>query len=294
MKQSNTRALLLSPWLKKMKSRKIQAISGFFVFCLIFWQIFLPRDFNSKRDFIFKIEKGEGSGEIALNLEKEKLIWQGTVFQVYVFFAGKADKLQAGYYFLSPSMNMPKIIEKLASGSIAKAKITIPEGFAAEQIHARLENLTKSDIVKLKEHEGYLFPDTYEIVYGTKLEKIIEMMMDNFNRKTAGLEITPEIVIMASILEKEVKLKEEKELAAGVLWKRLKARMPLQVDAYKWTYENYGLPEKPISNPGIESIKAAIMPKESPYWYYLSKPDGETIFQKTLEEHNYAKIKYLK
>lgn len=120
------------------------------------------------------------------------------------------------------------------------------------------------------------------------------MMTDNFDKKTADLKITPEIVIAASILEKEVKTKEEKALVSGVLWKRLKVGMPLQVDAAMWTYEHYGLPEKPISNPGLESILAALYPKDSSYWYYLSKPSGETIFTKTLDEHNIAKAKYLK
>ena len=119
-------------------------------------------------------------------------------------------------------------------------------------------------------------------------------MTDNFAKKTAGLEITSEIVVMASILEKEVKTKEEKELVAGVLWKRIKFGMPLQVDASMWTYEYLGLPSKPIANPGLEGIKAAINPQSSLYWYYLSTPDGKTLFSKTLEEHNITKAKYLK
>ncbi len=129
------------------------------------------------------------------------------------------------------------------------------------------------------------------------------MMVDNFNKKiTPDLEAEikrqnkdlKDIVIMASLIEKEVKTKEEKELAADVLWKRLKIGMPLQVDAALETYERQGLPEKPICNPGIVSILAAVYPKSSEYWYYLSMPEGKTIFSKTLEEHNIAKAQYLK
>lgn len=98
---------------------------------------------------------------------------------------------------------------------------------------------------------------------------------------------------MASLLEKEVKTKEEKELAAGILWKRLESGMPLQVDAAMETYARLGLPAGPICNPGLESILASIYPESSEYWYYLSTPDGITIFSKTLEEHNIAKAKYL-
>ena len=256
--------------------------------------IFLPRDFRADEEVIFKVERGDGSREIALNLEKEGLVWWSPLFRLYVLAAGKGHKLQAGDYLLSPSMNMPKIAGKLASGDIATARITIPEGFTSTQISAKLQNVTRSVLVTLNDYEGYLFPDTYEIPYETDAEQIAKIMTDNFNKKTAGLKITPEIVIMASLLEKELKTKEDKEIVSGILWKRLRVGMPLQVDAFMWTYDNYGLPEKPISNPGIESILAALNPKESPYFYYLSTPDGKTIFSKTLEEHNTAKFKYLK
>ena len=102
------------------------------------------------------------------------------------------------------------------------------------------------------------------------------------------------MIIMASLLEKELKTNEDKEIASGILWKRIKSGIPLQVDAEMWTYENYGLPQKPISNPGLDSILAALNPKESQFWYYLSTPEGKTIFSRTLEEHNIAKVRYLK
>jgi UPF0755 protein len=172
--------------------------------------------------------------------------------------------------------------------------------------------------------EGFLFPDTYQISYSAGEKDIIRMMLANFDKKlTKDLreEIVRqnktifEIVTMASLLEKEVRTAEDKKLVAGVLWKRLKNRIPLQVDAavsyitgkktvkitkedtqidspYN-TYKYLGLPLGPISNPGLESIKASIYPKESRYWYYLSTPEGQTIFSRTLEEHNIAKAKYL-
>lgn len=258
--------------------------------------VFLPRNFSSKEKIIFQIEKGQSLRVIARNLEKDGIVWGGPLFSVYALFLGEAGQLQTGCYFLSPSMNVPEIVEILSSGSIAKEKITIPEGFTSGQIFQKLQtlNLAGSNLAKLAEYEGYLFPDTYEITYCQEQEKIIETMTANFSRKTASLKITPRIVVMASLLEKELKTKEDKELAAGILWKRLREGMPLQVDAYMWTYEHYGLPPKPISNPGIGSIEAALYPKGSAYWYYLSSPDGKTIFSKTLEEHNIAKAKYLK
>ncbi len=265
--------------------------------------IFSSHNPFSKEEMLFKLEKGEGSKEIALNLEKQGLINWGPLFRLYVLITGVSGKLQAGSYFLSPSMNIPEIAGKLSKGEIAKITITIPEGFTAEEIHQELKDVANIDFNELKSFEGYLFPDTYEIPYGLTGEEVISMMTENFNKK-----ITPdlkaeierqnkeleEIVIMASLLEKEVKTKEDKELAAGVLWKRLKIGMPLQVDSAPETYQRRGLPQEPICNPGIVSISAAIYPKSSDYWYYLSTPEGKTIFSKTLEEHNINKAKYLK
>jgi len=174
--------------------------------------------------------------------------------------------------------------------------------------------------------EGYLFPDTYEVAYGEELEDIVEKMLDNFDKKLSqrlrNLGITKqgktvfEIITMASLIEKEVKSLEDKKIVSGILWKRINAGIGLQVDAtvtyitgkkstrvskqeteidslYN-TYKYRGLPLGPISNPGLESIEAATYPQSSDHWYYLSAPDGETIFSKTLEEHNIAKAEHLK
>jgi len=173
--------------------------------------------------------------------------------------------------------------------------------------------------------EGYLFPDTYEINKGDNIEEIVKKMLNNFGRKLTsklreeiknqGKSIF-EIINMASLIEKEVQTSEDKKLVSGILWKRLKNNIPLQVDAaisyitgkkttkisfeetkidspYN-TYKYKGLPLGPICNPGLESIEAALYPKNSDYWYYLSTQDGETIFSKTFKEHNLAKEKYLK
>ena len=172
--------------------------------------------------------------------------------------------------------------------------------------------------------EGYLFPDTYQVAIDETLESIVRKMLDNFDKKTTGFreEIEKqnktlfEIITMASLIEKEVRVKEDKEIVSGIFWKRIALGKPLEscatiayikgIDQWRYSFEdtriespyntylNYGLPAGPICNPGLESIEAALYPQESEYWYHLSTPEGETIFSKTLEEHNYAKVKYLR
>lgn len=263
------------------------------------WQsVYLPSAPGSEKGILFTVEEGEGSKEIALNLEKESLIRWGPIFRGYVLLKGVSKNLQAGIYLLSPSMNIPAIVAKFVSGDVAKEKITIIEGWTLKDIGFYFENKGMFQAEELydemPELEGYLFPDTYWIKRGASLKEIVAKMKANFQEKTKDLEITPEIVIMASLLEKEVRTFEDKKIVSGILWKRLENRILLQVDAEMWTYQNYGLPPGPIANPGLDSILAALYPEKSDYWYYLSTPEGETIFSKTLEEHNIAKAKYLR
>ncbi len=261
------------------------------------WQIYLPRNSSLKEELIFNIEKGEGSRDIAINLEKEGLIRLSPIFRIYVLTVGVSDKLQAGKYELSPSMSIYQMTKKFASGDIAKKIVTIPEGFTVKQIEEKL-NITIDSAL-----EGFLFPDTYQFSYDATAEEIIKAMQDNFEKKlTENLrkeiarqkKTISEIITMASLIEKEVKTRKDKDLVSGILWKRLKIGMPLQVDSEMWTYENRGLPPVPICNPGIVSIKSAVYPEDSEYWYYLSTKEGQTIFSQTLEEHNLAKARYLK
>jgi len=288
------------------------------LFFILWWGIFIPKEKISKAK-IFSVEKGESLLEIGEKLEKESFIKNKIFFTLYVLSIGKHKNLQAGKYFLSSSMNIPEIAQKIISGEIANIKVTIPEGSTIKDIEEKLGiKLPKENL------EGYLFPDTYYFPVGVTGEEVVRIMRENFEKKIAPYreEIKKsgrtlhEIIVMASLLEKEVKTKEDKELVSGILWKRLEVGMPLQVDAtityitgkkttkipledlqidspYN-TYKYKGLPPAPICNPGLESILAALYPKESDYWYYLSTPEGKTIFSKTLQEHNIAKEKYLK
>lgn len=174
--------------------------------------------------------------------------------------------------------------------------------------------------------EGYLFPDTYRIFSDASLDEIIVKMLSNFDKKLTEVmrndinnqgKTIHDIIIMASIIEREVFASDDRRVVSGIFWDRLKIGMPLQADStvnyitskktpaitledkeidspYN-TYKYKGLPSGPISNPGLNSIKAAIYPKKTEYLYFLNRQDtGETIFSKTLGEHNRNKAKYLR
>lgn len=304
---------------------------------------FLPKEPSSEKEVIFSVKKGEGSREIALNLEKAGLIKWGPLFRLYVLFKDVSGSLQAGTYELSPSMTIPQIAKKFASGETLKIKVTIPEGFTLKDIQEELTSKLQRNVLcdfragdfkqefdfledspDVASLEGFLFPDTYFFELNQDDKGIVERFLENFGEKFApyknkaalsGKKIF-ETVTMASLLEKEVRTLDDKKLVSGILWKRLENKIPLQVDAtvayitgknttrvsieetkidspYN-TYKYPGLPIGPISNPGLESILAAISPQKSEFWYYLSTPEGETIFNKTLKEHNLDRAELLR
>ncbi|QQG42388.1 MAG: endolytic transglycosylase MltG [Candidatus Giovannonibacteria bacterium] len=236
--------------------------------------------------------------------------------------------LLSGIFFLGkfPAYIKYKEKERMVSN---EAAVTIPEGYSVRQIGEALEKaglFSKDEFVlEAQKHEGYLFPDTYRFYKTAKPEQVIAKMRDNFNKK-----ITPEIlaeakssgktleqiIIMASLLEEEVKSTADRKIVAGILWKRLRLGMGLNVDAaltyvlgkpsgelteadlkYDSSYNTYryrGLPPGPISNPGMDAILAALRPTGSEYFYYLTDKGGKTHYAKTLEEHALNKYKYLK
>lgn len=335
--------LNIKNYLKILINKKILISILIFIFLLVIlycFYLFIDIDKANKNvsEKIFEIKKNESIFQIAENLEKQNLIKNKFVFEIYIFFTGKYNKLKAGDYLLSPLMNINEITKKFVSGDTIKITITIPEGFTLKQIEEKLNKVfnfqckqnpqfcKKRQILisnfQIKDFqkdfnflenlshtinlEGFLFPDTYQFDYSVQEKDIIKKMLVNFDKKITNdlieeikkqNKIIYDIIIMASMIEKEVITFEDKRMVSGILWKRLENKMPLQVDAtipYDNTYEHLGLPIRPICNPGLESIKAAIFPETSEYWYYFSNKKGETIFSKTFEEHNKMVKKYLR
>ncbi|MBU3895825.1 endolytic transglycosylase MltG [Patescibacteria group bacterium] len=314
-----------------------------FVFAVFLWSsMYLPLDLRTNKMVGFSIEKGEGAKQISVKLKEQGIIRFSSAFRIYALFSGSSHILQAGEYNLSPSLSASEIVIKMTSGDVVRERITIPEGwdikkigqyFEREEIctQQEFEELLKEDFSQgisiLSEKpgslEGYLFPETYEFAKGVSARIIVKKMLSTLDEeftlemreevKAQGRSID-DVIILASIIEKEVKSLEDKKIVSGVLQKRMEMGMLLQVDAtivymtgrspvlyadlkidspYN-TYMYKGLPARPISSPGIDSIIAAIYPTESNYLYYISAPDGRTIFSKTLGEHNAAVRKYLR
>jgi UPF0755 protein len=277
------------------------------------------------------IEKGMGSNEIAQTLKDAGIIKSKWGFVFYAWIRGYNSCLQAGEYLLNPQMRIPKIVKIIKNGETNPnyIKITIPEGWTNQQIEEKLISLgVLAEGIELpKEGQGYLFPDTYYFERNSGIDVVVKKMYDNF-LKRVGDGISRDLlvdssmklknaVIMASILEKEVKSDEDRKIVAGIFWKRLENNYPLESCAtiayilgkekkqYSYedtrvkspynTYINLGLPPTPINNPGLSAINAALNPKQTDYNFFLTDPViGTTIFSKTLAEHNTNKAKYLK
>ena len=199
------------------------------------------------------------------------------------------------------------------------------EGFRARDLYNYLPKLfIKDSAIDLERYEGYLFPDTYNFNAQAKVTDIIEKLTENFEIRThkfreqvhpQGLSFE-EVIILASIIEREAKDNDSKRIVSGILLKRLAIDMPLQVDAvfdYLFdvtssevteahlnsdspynTYIFRGLPPKPISNPGIESIRSVYEPTVTAYLYYLTAPDGTFHYAETFDEHKVNKQRYLR
>lgn len=286
--------------------------------CLVYgyYVIMIPISQNSTQNIAIDISDGESTFEIADQLKDKNLIRSPWFFTSYVKY--KKALLLPGIYYLQQNMNFEKIIERISSGDVQEYKITIPEGWRITQIAQYLTDkkmVKYNDFVEIaKDKEGYLFPDTYQISIDATANDIIKTMQDNFNTRTAGLGLTNDKLILASIVEREAKNDSERAKIAGVYQNRLDNNMKLEADPTvqyakgDWdaptvsdytkvespynTYLYKGLPPGPISNPGLASINAVMNPEKHDYFYFFHS-NGDTIFSKTKEEHDANKAKYL-
>ncbi len=319
--------------MKKIKFSIFLIVFLFIIFYLYYKQGVLPYNKNDKSTKIFVIRPGESLINIIDNLAKEDLIRSKIVFRLVVEQLGIGRKIQAGDFRLSPSMNAYEIAKTLTHGTL-DLWLTIVEGLRKEEIAeivSKKFNIREIEFISLTQ-EGYLFPDTYLIPKNANSEIVISILKRNYKNKvneniinqakTKGLTEN-ELIILASIVEKEAKYKDDKVKVGSILLKRLKNNWPLQADAtiqyalgYQpkektwWkkyltindlkidspynTYKYTGLPPLPICNPGLDSINAIINADEKIiYWFYLSDKTGKMHYSVTLDEHERNIKKYL-
>ncbi len=282
------------------------------------------------------VPKGASFRVVAFSLQRAGVIRDADDFIFAAGLVGAYKKVQAGEYELNGSMTPREILKRLTTGRVKTYTVTIPEGYNLREIAEVLErkglaskkefldkagdrDLVASFGLEGPTFEGYLYPDTYSFTKGMSVEEIIKKMVGRFKEvynadfarraKRAGLTMR-EVVTLASIIEKETGVREERKLISSVFHNRLKRGIPLQSDPtviyalehfdgnltkkdlltntpYN-TYLRKGLPPGPIASPGWDSLDAAISPSKEDYLFFVSKNDGTHYFSKSLREHNRA------
>lgn len=288
------------------------------------------------------VARGSTFHDIASQLASAGIIGNEAAFRLYAKITRADTAAHAGEFRFAPHQTPAQVLAQLESGGAQVAKwITIPEGFTGKQIAQRLQDegiggasafeaafLHDSLVVggaRSKNLEGFLFPSTYLIPNDASPKTVEDILTAQFRKelpkdavrkaRAHGLTV-PQVVTLASLIEREAKADDERPLMAGVYYNRLKLGMPLEVDAtieyalpehhdvitygdlktdspYN-TYLHQGLPPTPIANPGEPSLQAAFNPKPSPYLYYVYKGNGHHAFARTLAEQNANIAKYLK
>ncbi len=331
----------------------LRIVKAVFIFCVVVllvfstwlaFEIYIPPK-SEPREIFFEVEKGKGAEFIARAL-KEK----GVIAKVWPFLLGyklfySPQSLKAGEYSFSLPLSIKEVLKMLTEGQIHLHPLTIPEGLTGLETSELLQSLdiaqeedtleafSRTEVLsswdeEAQNLEGYLFPETYFFPKGTPAQEIISTMVSHFKevfgeewkRKAQEMELSiREVVILASLIEKETSLAEEKELVSAVFHNRLELGMKLDCDPtiiyalkqegrftgrlrYKDlkldtpynTYLYRGLPPSPICNPGRTSLQAALYPADEDFLYFVSKNDGSHHFSRTFKEHQRAVLIYQK
>jgi UPF0755 protein len=288
------------------------------------------------------IPSGSSASDVASILARDGVIANAFAFRLLARVSGLAPQVKAGEFRFAPHRTQGEILHQVTTqGAQTAVWVTLPEGFTAREMATAIADRGVSNAPALEREflsgsldlygartpslEGYLFPSTYLVPRDAAPADIAKILTDQFRRelpadaaaraKVLGLTV-PQVVTLASLIEREAKADDERPLMAGVYYNRLRKGMPLEVDAtieyifpehktvitradlaidspYN-TYRNAGLPPTPIANPGKPSLEAAFHPKPSDYLFYVYKGDGHHAFSRTLAEHEANVARYLR
>ena len=285
-------------------------------------------------DLEIAIESGAGGREILEQLETELVIRDAWLARLYLIHALEDPPLKAGEYVFRRPMSTPEVLAKLARGEVSTHSATIVEGLTLEETAEALNQAGFGEVdgflqtmrdpgriadldADAETLEGYLFPDTYFFARGTTEAEIVDTLVETFRnrleqvRGRSAVQETRDLVTLASIIEKEAQLADERALVGGVFTNRLQRGIPLAADPTvifalklegRWdgnirrpdlelespynTYVHVGLPPGPICSPGLASLQAAAVPADTNDLYFVSRNDGSHVFSQTLAEHN--------
>jgi UPF0755 protein len=291
-----------------------------------------------------EVVKGDTLSSVAEKLEQAGVIPSAFMFKMEARVGGYGTEIKTGEYTFARGAESEMILEKLTAGDAAPTlAVTIPEGLSLEETAQEVagqsgvsaaefeEAARRTDYgygfledPAIKTTEGFLFPKQYEFEKGTKAPQMVTRMLEQYLMETQTLDISSakerlnmseyELVIVASLIEKEAARSEERPLVASVIYNRIRKDMPLQIDAsvhyaldkqgeelsladlkvnspYN-TYENTGLPPGPICSPSRDSLEAAMNPAETDYLYYVLKANGdEHVFTSNYQAFLEAKAK---
>ena len=321
---------------KVFVSRISAVIAVPFALLLLVLIYFFSAPFGSfSKPLMIEINSGDSLKTISAEIKDNKVIRSSDLLRLMISVYGGENKIKAGVYEFDKPANVFNVAYRLSHQDYGyiPVKLTFPEGINSKEIlniidskFPDLKNKPNYETDKLlaTSNEGYLFPDTYFFPPNADIKMITDRMLSEYKIKikkyqTAILQSghsESDIIIMASILEEEVKSSEDRKMVADLLWRRIAKGMPLQVDSTLGyvngkkssdltlsdlstnsafnTYKNKGLPPTAISNPGIDAIEATLYPTKNDYLFFLTSNDGKTYFSKTYAEHLKFKKLYIR
>jgi len=321
----------------RVKNKIYSRLLALVILLIVTSWILVSKDMLAKNFEVFQVESGSSISDVAKELSDKRLIKSKLFFKSLSKFLGANKKLKSGYYQISPNMSILAFLDNISNGSVLTTKVTLIEGktikYYFEQLSldpsleskGSLEDVMQSIGVKAP-YDGWFFPETYNFNYGESVENVLRRSYKEMQQKVSDLWINRDkglplkspydAIILASLIENETALDNEKALISGVFIRRINEGMRLQadptviyalgdtytpplkkadlkIDSLYNTYRNKGLPPGAISSVSYQSLYAALHPEKGNDLYFVSKKDGSHAFAPSYKEHKENIKKYL-